>query len=39
VAFVERLRGERRFASVEDLIAQMRIDVEDAERVCASFTA
>jgi riboflavin kinase / FMN adenylyltransferase len=38
VAFVERLRGEKRFASVEDLIVQMRIDVEDAKRVCASFT-
>jgi len=37
VAFVERLRGEKRFASVEELIAQMRIDVEDARRVCASF--
>jgi riboflavin kinase/FMN adenylyltransferase len=37
VAFVERLRGEKRFASVEDLIAQMRIDVEDARRVCAGF--
>jgi riboflavin kinase/FMN adenylyltransferase len=38
VAFVERLRGERRFPGVEDLVAQMRIDVEDARRVCASFT-
>ncbi len=38
VAFVERLRGEKRFASVEELIAQMRADVEDAKRVCASFT-
>lgn len=38
VAFVERLRGERRFAGVEELIAQMRSDVEDARRVCASFT-
>lgn len=38
VAFVERLRGEKRFASVEDLITQMKIDVEDAKRVCASFT-
>jgi riboflavin kinase/FMN adenylyltransferase len=38
VAFVARLRGEKRFASVEELIAQMRIDVEDAKRVCASFT-
>lgn len=37
VAFVQRLRGERRFPSVEELIAQMRIDVEDAKRVCASF--
>jgi riboflavin kinase/FMN adenylyltransferase len=37
VAFVERLRGEKRFAGVEELIAQMRIDVEDARRVCASF--
>jgi riboflavin kinase / FMN adenylyltransferase len=38
VAFVERLRGEKRFAGVEELIVQMRIDVEDAKRVCASFT-
>ncbi len=38
VAFVERLRGEKRFAGVEELIAQMRTDVEDAKRVCASFT-
>jgi riboflavin kinase/FMN adenylyltransferase len=37
VAFVERLRGEKRFASVEELIAQMRTDVEEAKRVCASF--
>jgi len=38
VAFVSRLRGEKRFASVEELIAQMRIDVEDAKQVCASFS-
>jgi riboflavin kinase/FMN adenylyltransferase len=38
VAFVERLRGEKRFAGVEDLIAQMRIDVEEARGVCAGFT-
>jgi len=38
VAFVERLRGEKRFASVEELISQMKIDVEDAKRVCAGFT-
>jgi riboflavin kinase/FMN adenylyltransferase len=37
VAFVKRLRGEKRFAGVEELIAQMRIDVEDARQVCASF--
>jgi len=37
VAFVERLRGEKRFPSVDDLIAQMQRDVEDAKRVCASF--
>jgi riboflavin kinase / FMN adenylyltransferase len=39
VAFVKRLRGEKRFAGVEDLISQMRIDVEDAGQVCASFTS
>jgi len=38
VAFVKRLRGERRFSSVEELVAQMRTDVEDARQVCASFT-
>ncbi len=38
VAFVERLRGEKRFAGAAELIAQMRTDVEDARRVCASFT-
>ena len=39
VAFVARLRGEKRFAGAEELIAQMHLDVEDARRVCASFTA
>jgi riboflavin kinase/FMN adenylyltransferase len=38
VAFVKRLRGERRFPSVEELISQMKIDVEDARNVCASFS-
>jgi riboflavin kinase/FMN adenylyltransferase len=38
VAFVKRLRGERRFAGVEELVAQMHNDVEDARQVCASFT-
>jgi riboflavin kinase / FMN adenylyltransferase len=37
VAFVARLRGEKRFPGVEELITQMRTDVEDAKRVCASF--
>jgi riboflavin kinase/FMN adenylyltransferase len=38
LAFVERLRGERRFPGVEDLIAQMHRDVERAHDVLASFT-
>jgi riboflavin kinase / FMN adenylyltransferase len=37
IAFVSRLRGERRFPSVEELIAQMHRDVEEALEVCASF--
>jgi riboflavin kinase/FMN adenylyltransferase len=37
VAFVKRLRGDRRFASVEDLVAQMHRDVEEAKLVCGSF--
>lgn len=37
VAFVERLRGERRFDSAEALIDQMDRDVDNARRVCASF--
>ena len=37
VAFVERLRDELKFDSVDDLIAQMDLDVRNAERVCASF--
>jgi riboflavin kinase/FMN adenylyltransferase len=39
VAFVERLRGERRFPSVEDMIAQMHRDVAEARDLCANFTA
>jgi riboflavin kinase / FMN adenylyltransferase len=38
VAFVERLRGERRYPEVGQLIDQMNRDVEDARRVCAGFT-
>lgn len=37
VAFVERLRGEKRFPDAEQLIEQMHRDVEDAKRVCGSF--
>ena len=39
VAFVERLRGERAYHEVDELVAQMRRDVEDARRVCASFAS
>ncbi|HEU5106908.1 MAG TPA: bifunctional riboflavin kinase/FAD synthetase [Solirubrobacterales bacterium] len=38
VAFVERLRGERAYHEVDELIEQMKRDVEDAKRVCAGFT-
>jgi riboflavin kinase / FMN adenylyltransferase len=37
VAFVERLRGERSYPDVQELIDQMHRDVEDAKRVCAGF--
>jgi riboflavin kinase/FMN adenylyltransferase len=33
VAFVERLRGERRFETVEALVEQMQRDLEQARRV------
>jgi riboflavin kinase / FMN adenylyltransferase len=38
IAFIARLRGERRFPSVEELIAQMHRDVAEAKELCASFT-
>ncbi len=38
LAFVRRLRGERRFASTSELVEQMRLDVADAREVCASFS-
>jgi riboflavin kinase / FMN adenylyltransferase len=34
VDFLHRLRGERRFPSVEDLVAQMQRDVEEARAIC-----
>ena len=37
VAFVKRLRGERRYPGVEELVDQMHRDVEEARRVCATF--
>jgi len=33
IAFLERLRGEKRFDSVDELVAQMNRDVEDARRI------
>jgi len=38
VAFIERLRGEKRFDGVEKLVAQMRRDVDEARDLCASFS-
>jgi riboflavin kinase/FMN adenylyltransferase len=38
VAFIARLRGEKRFAGVEELVAQMRRDVEEARELCANFS-
>jgi riboflavin kinase / FMN adenylyltransferase len=38
VAFIGRLRGERRFGDVEQLVAQMHRDVSEARELCASFT-
>jgi riboflavin kinase / FMN adenylyltransferase len=37
IAFVERLRGERRFPSVEDLIAQIHRDVGEARQIAAKY--
>jgi riboflavin kinase / FMN adenylyltransferase len=37
IAFVSRLRGEKRFPSIEELVAQMHRDVEEARDACASF--
>src|SRR3712207_3178604 len=36
VAFIERMRGERRFESVEALKEQMWADVEQAQEICAT---
>jgi riboflavin kinase / FMN adenylyltransferase len=34
VAFIERMRGERRFESVEELVEQMKKDVSQAREIC-----
>lgn len=39
IAFVKRLRGEKRFSSAEELIAQMHRDVGEARNLCATFTS
>jgi riboflavin kinase / FMN adenylyltransferase len=36
IAFLERMRGERRFDSVDALVEQMRRDVERARRICSA---
>jgi riboflavin kinase / FMN adenylyltransferase len=35
IAFIERLRGERRFASVAELVAQMNRDVDEARQIAS----
>jgi riboflavin kinase/FMN adenylyltransferase len=37
LAFIARLRGEKRFPSVEDLIAAIKRDVEQARELCEGF--
>src|SRR3954447_268225 len=37
IAFIARLRGEKRFAGAEELIAQMHRDVAEARDLCAKF--
>ena len=34
IAFLERLRGERAFESVDALVEQMNRDVEQAREIC-----
>jgi riboflavin kinase/FMN adenylyltransferase len=36
VAFLERLRGEKRFDSVDELVAQMNRDVDQARQICGT---
>src|SRR5216117_1485446 len=39
IAFAERLRGEKRFESVDDLVAQMGRDVERAREIASATVA
>jgi riboflavin kinase/FMN adenylyltransferase len=39
IAFTERLRGEKRFESVDDLVAQMGLDVERAREIASATVA
>jgi riboflavin kinase/FMN adenylyltransferase len=36
IAFLERMRGEKRFESVDDLVAQMRRDADRAREICSA---
>ena len=36
IAFLERLRGEKRFESVDELVEQMKRDVDQARQICAA---
>jgi riboflavin kinase / FMN adenylyltransferase len=36
IAFLDRMRGEKRFESVDDLVAQMRVDVADARAIASA---
>ena len=36
IAFIDRMRGEKRFDSVDALVEQMQADVREAERICAA---
>jgi len=37
IAFIARLRGEKRFEDVDQLVAQMGRDTDEARRLCAEF--
>jgi riboflavin kinase / FMN adenylyltransferase len=36
IAFLERMRGEKRFESVDELVAQMRLDAEQAREIASA---